>query len=165
VARRFHVIALGFVAAGLAVSVFVRDAVGLRPETLDRAEDAAARVFRQAGVAIVWIDADRATGRRDIYTVRIERGGTGALGAAAIGTRVATIYYGRVAQVARAADGDVAMVLGHAVAHELGHLLLETARHGVPGIMRAQMDVPAASQGRLLFSEDEARALAARHGR
>jgi hypothetical protein len=165
VAPGFHTVALGVLAAGLAVNVFVRDGVALPQGVLGEAKVAAARVFQHAGVEIVWLDAITARGRRDFYTVRVEGRSPGELGSAAIGTRVATVFYGRVAQVAQATGSDVAMVLGHAAAHEIGHLLLGTTAHAASGIMQAQMDVAHAAQGRLLFNEEEARTLRARLNR
>ena len=164
-ARGFHAVAMATLGAALTVNVFVRDGVELPPELLADAKAAASRCFRRAGVEIVWLEGAEIGGRRDFYTVRVEAEGSGVLGSAAIGTRVATVFHRRIAQVTRAADGDLSMVLGHAMAHEIGHLLLGTTAHSASGIMRAQLDVPLAAQGRLLFSEDDARAIRARLSR
>jgi hypothetical protein len=51
--------------------------------------------------------------------------------------RLATIYANRVEVLAHAATVDVARLLGYAIAHELGHLLLATADHSRHGLMRA----------------------------
>jgi hypothetical protein len=48
-----------------------------------------------------------------------------------------------------------AIILGHAMAHELGHLLLGTNSHSSDGLMRAQWnrgDLAEAARGNLLFS-------------
>jgi hypothetical protein len=50
---------------------------------------------------------------------------------------LATIYVDRVAWLATAAGVDRTMLLGRAIAHELGHLLLGTNRHSASGLMRA----------------------------
>ena len=50
---------------------------------------------------------------------------------------LATVYIDRVARVAKAAGIDPGTLLGYAVAHELGHLLLATNSHGVRGLMRS----------------------------
>jgi hypothetical protein len=52
-------------------------------------------------------------------------------------------------------------VLGHVVAHELGHLLLGRGTHSAAGLMRADLDTNLAVQGRLLFTDAEARAIRA----
>ena len=155
----FHTLAVTTLGLALTVDVFVRDGVGLPPGLVDEAKVAASRCFERAGVEIVWLAATDTEGRRGFYTVRVEDQGAGELGSAAIGTRIATVFYRRIVQVTRAADGNLAAVLGHAMAHEIGHLLLGTTAHSASGIMRAQIDVPAAAQGRLLFSEADARAI------
>jgi hypothetical protein len=48
----------------------------------------------------------------------------------------ATIYFDRVARVAQAANIQAATLLGYAVAHELGHLLLASIGHNTVGLMR-----------------------------
>jgi hypothetical protein len=48
---------------------------------------------------------------------------------------LATVYVDRVEELARAARVDVGMLLGRALAHELGHLLMG-GLHGVSGLMR-----------------------------
>jgi hypothetical protein len=50
---------------------------------------------------------------------------------------LATIYLDRVKWLAGASTADVATLLGRAIAHELGHLLLGTPQHGRFGLMRA----------------------------
>ena len=50
---------------------------------------------------------------------------------------LATIYVDRVAALAGAWHLDVRTLLGRAVAHEIGHLLLGTANHARVGLMRA----------------------------
>jgi hypothetical protein len=49
---------------------------------------------------------------------------------------LATVYFDRVARVAGAAGTDVRALLGYAIAHELGHLLLASSTHGHRGLMR-----------------------------
>ena len=48
-----------------------------------------------------------------------------------------TIDPARAAAVAAQAHTDSSLVLGRAIAHEVGHLLLGTSRHGRSGLMRA----------------------------
>ena len=56
--------------------------------------------------------------------------------AAGAGT-LATIYADRVAWLAGEADADMPTLVGLAVAHEIGHLLLGTSAHSAKGLMRA----------------------------
>jgi hypothetical protein len=50
---------------------------------------------------------------------------------------LATIYVDRVERMAELSDADTASLLGRAIAHELGHLLLATNAHSSSGLMRA----------------------------
>ena len=78
--------------------------------------------------------------------------------------RLVYILYDRVETVARNADADVATVLGHAMAHEIGHLLLP-AGHSLSGLMGADWDandLRQAEGGRLLFTPDQAALIRAR---
>ena len=50
---------------------------------------------------------------------------------------LATVYLDRVKWLATASTAEVATLLGRAIAHELGHLLLGTPQHGRFGVMRA----------------------------
>jgi hypothetical protein len=72
------------------------------------------------------------------------------LGDAMLDTRtgsgvLATIYFDRVQWLARESGTDSRALLGRAIAHELGHLLLASTAHGPVGLMRA------------LWSEEEVR--------
>ena len=49
----------------------------------------------------------------------------------------ATISVDRVEKMARSSHTDTAVLLGRAIAHELGHLLLGTNHHSESGLMRA----------------------------
>lgn len=51
---------------------------------------------------------------------------------------LATIYVERVERMAALSAADTASLLGRAIAHELGHLLLATTAHSSRGLMRAQ---------------------------
>jgi hypothetical protein len=67
----------------------------------------------------------------------------GSLGCAVIDLRtgagtLATIYGDRVSLVAARTGVVEATLLGRAIAHEIGHLLLGTPQHAASGLMRAQ---------------------------
>jgi hypothetical protein len=51
---------------------------------------------------------------------------------------LATIFPDRVEHVAHSAGSDYATLLGRAIAHEVGHLLLGSNTHARSGLMRAQ---------------------------
>jgi len=83
--------------------------------------DLVIRVVRETGTTpIAW---QRALG----YSVVDPVGGSGTL---------ATIYINRVEDSARHAGADLKLLLGRAIAHEVGHLILHTNEHGEQGLMR-----------------------------
>ena len=149
------------------VHVRVYDTGHLTTDTVNRALVTAGRALAPAGVDVHWtrcpferVDTGSNTtapaacihpmraGELAVRFVRVEvspryRGmlplgdalvnrdsGAGVLG---------TIYVDRVEWLARAAAADLASLLGSAIAHELGHLLMGTSTHGAHGgLMRAQ---------------------------
>jgi hypothetical protein len=77
---------------------------------------------------------------------------------------LATIYLNRVRWLASASTADLATLLGRAIAHEIGHLLLGTPEHGVTGVMRAIWSRETLRNSRpreWLFSGHEARKMRA----
>jgi hypothetical protein len=129
--------------------------------------DVAAEIFARAGLAIEWHDCtdgvDRACQRagvsRDLI-VRLMPSSTGLRGrrSAEVHANVqdadfplgfavvdpsthtgamATIFNDQVVSVARRSSIDISALLGRAVAHELGHLLLRARGHSRTGLMRA----------------------------
>jgi len=51
---------------------------------------------------------------------------------------LATVYVDRVSSVARKAGVDIRPLFARAIAHEIGHLLLNTDRHSDTGMTRAR---------------------------
>ena len=75
---------------------------------------------------------------------------------------LATIYIDRVAWLSEAAGVDRDVVLGRALAHEVGHLLLGTSTHAQAGLMRAVWSCEALQRNvrrDWLFAPADARAL------
>jgi hypothetical protein len=169
----------------LHLDVFVHEGVGLAPEIAAGGREAVARIFNRLDVQVVWLDRqppacrpgalDNLDAQRDwlrslfmirlvatAATPRANVPSAAALGFAIPGTRVASVIYPRVEQLARESGSDAAMVLGHVMAHELGHLLLRQSSHSVAGLMQGRFDAVVAQQGRLLFGDEEASAIRAR---
>jgi hypothetical protein len=68
------------------------------------------------------------------------------------------IFYDRVKQWAETFHASVNQVLGHVMAHEIGHLLLRTQQHSSAGIMRGQWtvaDLLSAAHGQLRFTPEQ----------
>jgi len=73
-------------------------------------------------------------------------------------TTFADIYYDHVEREARHIDTSKARILGYAIAHELGHMLLRTSHHAETGIMIAKwrpVELQYAAQGKLLFTSEQ----------
>jgi len=78
---------------------------------------------------------------------------------------LATIYADRVALLAAAAGIDPATLLGRAIAHEMGHLLLATNAHSAHGLMRPHWSRDDLRRGRgadWVFTREEIAAIRAR---
>jgi len=72
---------------------------------------------------------------------------------------LAMIFFNLVKEHATALGPSVAQLLGHAMAHEIRHMLLRTKGHSSEGIMRAKWtpgDLQLAAQGLLLFTAKQA---------
>lgn len=154
--------ARGAVTAWTDVVVRVYDANGVLAGTNAGALEHARTTLRAASVDVIWrvcsaprvCDGPLASGELAIRIVRSAGPrlyqGVLPLGDAMIDTGrgdgvLATVYSDRVEWLAHEAGADVGTLLGRAIAHELGHLLLATASHGPVGLMRA------------LWSRDEVR--------
>ena len=186
----------GVVAAAI---LFVRVYTGhhVPAEDLQIAEAQATTILREAGIDARWIACDRSDdaeielppecgrppGPRELMLRMPPAGlvpdtrdvsmGSSLVGAGASGTPLfSTVHPDRVAAVADAALVDRRVLLGRAIAHEIGHLLLNTSRHAERGLMRARWSTCELRQNadadwRFLESESETMlvTLAARAGR
>ena len=112
----------------------------------------AADAIASAGIAVTWRDCSRGGAAHPCRTVR-DAGdlvvrvipGQGPadveLGFAPIdrdgrATVIATVYYDLVQRVSRRTGLDARELLGRAIAHEIGHLLLRAPGHAHSGLMR-----------------------------
>jgi hypothetical protein len=144
----------GAVTAWTAVVVRVYDANGVLAGTSRQALDDARQALQAASIDVVWrmcpasrsCDAPMGPGELAIRIVRapvpLHQTATLSLGDALIDARtgagvLATVYIDRIARLAANAGVDCRALLGRAIAHELGHLLLATTTHGPVGLMRA----------------------------
>jgi Aspartyl protease len=169
-------------AAASAITVAIYDDAQLSPRVLADAEDEATRIYQRAGIPILWIGCNpskmdaRSDSRcqdppsamnlnlrivpharkssDDIFGVAfLSAEGTGAY---------SDVFYDSVEQLDRDWHVGIARMLGHVMAHELGHLVLGSNAHSRQGIMRQSWHVDElhrASMGALLFSEEQGRSM------
>ena len=135
------------------ITVRVDDYRAVPDAMLPRAKEDVSRIYRLAGVDIKWIDAPDTNPAAGVAIRIIIRrysvsGPTGA-SASVMGTSLgdahdaggsAFVFRDRVMKVARERKQDAARLLGYAMAHEMGHLLLPYPAHSTTGIMRAEWD-------------------------
>ncbi len=144
---------------------------GAVPEkTLARAQKVAGEILAHAGVSLSW-RAARADDVRSsavqiplhLLTARPPRLHRDAQGFAVIqhgedAESYAGVSYPAVVEGAQWVGGEVHLVLGAAIAHELGHVLLNSGAHSASGVMSASIrsaEIGAASRGELHFSAAE----------
>ena len=135
--------------------------------TLREAERQAARIFSVMGITLVWINVkdnepyyDPGAHARIIVVSnsRTQRNRR-TLGIAHSGNMTAYPFYTRIVAFAEDNSAGVAGLLGHVMAHELGHLLLPSNSHSLRGLMRAQWDreqLDDMAKGLLTFAPDQA---------
>jgi hypothetical protein len=154
---------------------------------LHAATDEATQLFLAAGILITWeqplaqapedrgADMSAAPGLCDerLYlVVRLIRRTPdsilpGALGFALPFARTGAhvlIFYDRVETLTRRADTSSNVILGHAIAHEIGHVLLRSGEHSRGGLMQAGWNAASwrlAYSGLLTFRPEEAKRMRA----
>jgi len=76
----------------------------------------------------------------------------------------AYIFYRDVQELARNWDASESQILGHTLAHEIGHLLLGANSHSSEGIMRAswrQQELLTIARARLFFTDEQSKRMCA----
>jgi len=168
----------------LQITARVYNYAAVSRETLLGAEKESSRIFREAGVEVAWLDCPTSHAEEEKYPAC-----AAPMGAMAVDLRVvpapmaerlrsngeeagmalpsartgnasaAWVFYQRVEELAESEVASSSQILGHAIAHEIGHLLLGPNAHSRTGIMRGNWDrryLQEASQGQLLFTRDQA---------
>jgi hypothetical protein len=168
------------------ITVLVFDYAGVPAGPRERAEAEAAYVMSRAGVESDWVDCggtsagssqdERCRPLFDSMTLCVrlvsdsgEKRPKDVLGFASLQPPpqqgvYATVFYSRVEAAAAEFGVDAYEVLGCAMAHEVGHLLLGSQSHAARGLMRAQWsrgDFVNAAQRCLRFSGSESAQLQA----
>ena len=160
----------------LRVSVF--NSAPISPKAIEHAEGEASRILEDAGVAVIWLNCPQdsqhevSRGRcteasfplhLHLRIGRVSRG----LKRSTVGVSFsaedgqgcyADVFYEPIRQLEEETHVALHVILGHAMAHELGHLLLGTNSHSPNGLMRANWtgeDLKDASRGNLCFSSEQ----------
>jgi hypothetical protein len=169
----------------LTITVRVLNYARVSQPILVSSEAQAAKVLRKAGIETVWLDCPCETPQTDVplpcqqvvgpaeIVLRIlprftplkgllpdaTLGLSAVPGAGEHGT-YASLFFDQAEELAKGRVASISVILGHATAHEIGHLLLRSSQHSTVGIMRArwnQEDLRRASQGDLLFTGQQSK--------
>jgi hypothetical protein len=160
------------------IVVRIYDAAGTPTEFQQSALQVAAAILDRAGVSVRWIrcapNAFTAACRKPLGTYELavrliklrERPSTPELplGEANVDMvrrtgSLATVYANRVRWFADASGVDFSTVLGRAIAHEIGHLVIGTPMHSTTGLMRAVWAPKDVAGEHWVFAEGDALAL------
>jgi hypothetical protein len=167
-----------------ALTVRIADAPDTRALDVATALDEARTILGDAGVAVTWLNCRAGVagsacqlplGDGEVIVrlgvahaatdARIVTMGVSLVGPAVRHSVLATVYVDLVELVARNASIDMRRLLGRAVAHEIGHLLLNTNTHAHKGLMRAtwsKVEMQRNARADWLFADREAEAMRAR---
>jgi hypothetical protein len=166
------------VAQSLRISVMVLDQAEVPDRILGAAQERAGVILGKAGIELKWTDCrrppipsictkvaepdrlfltivtedDRRVFADDVLGRSVPGGGSGR-------GVYARVFYGHIQARANQEGVDPAQLLGLAVAHELGHLLLGPDAHSAEGIMRANWsrhDMETGARGQLRFTDRQA---------
>ena len=146
------------------VTVRLRNDAGISESVVIHARATAAKVFLAAGIQLVFVARTpyltivllSADGGRRMHQVAEAMGYAPASGAQ--GGRMAYVLSDRVDELSRTRGTDMATVLGVAIAHELGHLMLPPGTHAESGLMRkdwTRRDFQSARDGIPLFTPQQ----------
>jgi hypothetical protein len=149
----------------VAMTIRIYDAGALPPARRTRPLTVAHGILRAAGLDVSWLACETMLAGVDINPcvappsadelvvsfaerpVPTDHSGPVQLGYSVIDTderagTFATIYVDRARRFARDSGDSVDLVIGRAIAHEIGHLLLGTTNHASTGVMRATWSRP-----------------------
>jgi hypothetical protein len=159
------------------ITIRVSNADAIPSGTRLQGEMLASRILARAGISVRWVECPSGDERplRTEYRMHLLGGEPPPALGVATGFSVlypvngrtdgyAGIFYPRVKQVAERESTPESLVLGAALAHEIGHLLLGPKSHGAAGVMLPRLghwELVQAARGELQFSAGEALAMAA----
>jgi hypothetical protein len=137
------------------------------------ARDIAESIYRDAGVTLLWKEHAAPVAGATEFFVRIvprslnlpgEDFGIAFVGSDGLGIQ-ADIFYSGIDRMAKNSSANPAEIMGHVMAHELGHLLLGLNSHSHLGIMQARwsdQQLRQMSMGALKFNKRQSEMINAR---
>ncbi len=167
---------------GPQVTVNIYNDAQVPTQVLTQAIEEATRIFRKIGVDTVWMecpspraDAVRASGCHPpsgpaVLALRIVPWSS-KLGQAVFGSAFLShegegtycdVFYDSAQKLHQDWHVSLSQILGHTMAHEVGHLLLGTNAHSQMGIMRPKwlrQELRRVGMGTLLFTPDQGRSI------
>ena len=168
------------------IRVLVNDQAGLEPSTLQQFVECTEHVLVTAGLSVQVSACTRGTegpcapetgSARRLHVRVLARSAKGTSHAGHLplgesfadhdGGTYASVFLDRVTDAASGASIPMVIVLAHAAAHEIGHLLLGDEAHTPGGLMKAlwdHNDFQAMYQNRLHFTAEQHRILTNRYG-
>jgi hypothetical protein len=161
------------------IRVLIINTARVPEDTVSVALDRAALIFRDAGVCLIWVGRAGSSlqqtafpdSRSDSASTLVLRivsrpisglASPNALGFAVVAgedSKYGSVFRDRVLAATRRGRYSEGMLMGHAIAHELGHLLLATSAHTRYGLMAGRWrtnELDRAEVGLLQFSPGEA---------
>jgi hypothetical protein len=141
------------------IVVTIYDLVGLPAAVREGVKAETGRIFLQAGIRVEWVECELSGRPMNVSACALPLGarrlmlqwlpGRHGKNPRAAGMAIlqngsgvlACLYPERIQELARDANWDFADLMGHAAAHELGHLVLESSRHSNAGVMRAPWEI------------------------
>jgi hypothetical protein len=166
------------------LKIYVYDNAAVPAAVVNQAEARTREIFLKSGVNTAWYNCSIQGGAGqdcsglldpDVVVVQLVHD-TGrfklkeeVFGAAFLGTDghglYTDVFFDRAQELCRELKVSLPELVGHIIAHEIGHLLLGLNAHSLAGIMRARWErteVEQAGRGTLLFSTQQARRMQAR---
>jgi hypothetical protein len=163
------------------VTIYLYDDAGLSEQVLAQAEEEATRIFRRAAIDTLWVgckllkpaphgDPKCQAAKAPFHLVlrivpwsskREHVFGIAFLSAEGQGI-YSDVFYESAEKLHKQWHASLSRVLGHVMAHEIGHLLLGTNAHSSMGIMRPNWQIQelrSLQMGRLLFTSEQARSM------
>jgi hypothetical protein len=145
----------------------LRNEAKVPEDVLDQSRQEVGRILARAGFEVMWTDAGpRFTVKIVLDALGYDRAASHVMGVAvpAKSGAIVQVFFRQVGLFARTHRVDPGAMLGHVIAHEVGHVLLATHLHSATGLMRGAWDAAQmrdVARGELTFTDGQARKIRA----